>query len=872
MTSNQIRHTFLEFFKNRNHTIVASAPLPIKNDSSLMFTNAGMNQFKDIFLGISPIKHKRIADTQKCLRVSGKHNDLEDVGFDTYHHTFFEMLGNWSFGDYFKKEAIELAWELLTEVYKLPKNRLYATFFKGDKNLEKDTETQSLWRQYLPEDHIIEGNAKDNFWEMGSIGPCGPCSELHIDLRNEEEINRTPGYQLVNKNNDRVIELWNLVFMQYNRKADGVLEPLPHNHVDTGMGFERLCMVLQNKISNYDTDLFAPLIKFIQESTNIKYTNTNALESVAMRVISDHSRAITMAIADNEIPSNTSGGYVIRRMLRRAVRYSYSYLNQKEPFLYKLVPIISQQFQTIFPEIKSQLSFIENTVREEEKAFINNLESGLHRISKHLKNNKNISGKFAFELYDTFGFPIDLTQTIAKENYLTIDINEFNQCLEEQKQRSRAATNITYRDWNILIDNSITEFIGYTSLETTSKITRYRTIINKGCEQIQIVLDKTPFYAESGGQIGDTGLLILADKCAATAIKIVDTIKENKEIIHIIDKLPENLQASFIAKVDKDRRCLTSANHSATHLLGLAINKILGEKIFQKGSYVSDRYFRFDFTYPSKISDKNLQQIEAMVNDMVRATIPLEENTGVPVEEAIKMGAKAVFEDKYEDLVRVIKFGDSIELCGGSHVGNTGKIGLFKIISEKASSSGVRRIEAITGPYALEYVNNIISENKQAKQLLKASDSLTDRIEKLLEEKKSALKELQKVNESKIAKIVSDLHQHITTINDISLSELNLVDTSLELLKSAAMQFSLRKDAAIIIATTLYQGEKYLTIITSKDLAKNPKLASNSLMDVIERKNHITSIVNKSTQYSLALLNRSIDSSRIVKEIELYIS
>ncbi|MGE9516840.1 MAG: alanine--tRNA ligase [Solitalea-like symbiont of Tyrophagus putrescentiae] len=872
MTSNQIRHTFLEFFKNRNHTIVASAPLPIKNDSSLMFTNAGMNQFKDIFLGISPIKHKRIADTQKCLRVSGKHNDLEDVGFDTYHHTFFEMLGNWSFGDYFKKEAIELAWELLTEVYKLPKNRLYATFFKGDKNLEKDTETQSLWSQYLPEDHIIEGNAKDNFWEMGSIGPCGPCSELHIDLRNEEEINRTPGYQLVNKNNDRVIELWNLVFMQYNRKADGVLEPLPHNHVDTGMGFERLCMVLQNKISNYDTDLFAPLIKFIQESTNIKYTNTNALESVAMRVISDHSRAITMAIADNEIPSNTSGGYVIRRMLRRAVRYSYSYLNQKEPFLYKLVPIISQQFQTIFPEIKSQLSFIENTVREEEKAFINNLESGLHRISKHLKNNKNISGKFAFELYDTFGFPIDLTQTIAKENYLTIDINEFNQCLEEQKQRSRAATNITYRDWNILIDNSITEFIGYTSLETTSKITRYRTIINKGCEQIQIVLDKTPFYAESGGQIGDTGLLILADKCAATAIKIVDTIKENKEIIHIIDKLPENLQASFIAKVDKDRRCLTSANHSATHLLGLAINKILGEKIFQKGSYVSDRYFRFDFTYPSKISDKNLQQIEAMVNDMVRATIPLEENTGVPVEEAIKMGAKAVFEDKYEDLVRVIKFGDSIELCGGSHVGNTGKIGLFKIISEKASSSGVRRIEAITGPYALEYVNNIISENKQAKQLLKASDSLTDRIEKLLEEKKSALKELQKVNESKIAKIVSDLHQHITTINDISLSELNLVDTSLELLKSAAMQFSLRKDAAIIIATTLYQGEKYLTIITSKDLAKNPKLASNSLMDVIERKNHITSIVNKSTQYSLALLNRSIDSSRIVKEIELYIS
>ncbi len=752
MESNKIRQAFLDFFQSKGHTIVPSAPMVVKNDPTLMFTNAGMNQFKDIFLGNAPRQYPRAADTQKCLRVSGKHNDLEEVGHDTYHHTMFEMLGNWSFGDYFKKEAIAWAWELLTEVYGLDKSRMYATVFEGsaDDGVPFDEEAYGYWREYLPEDHIIKGNKHDNFWEMGETGPCGPCSEIHFDLRDEADIAAIPGRDMVNTGHHLVIEIWNLVFMQFNRKASGELEPLPAKHVDTGMGFERLCMILQGKKSNYDTDVFQPTIERIAAMAGKRYGEDEKCD-IAMRVMADHLRAIAFSIADGQLPANAKAGYVIRRILRRAVRYGYTYLGFTEPTLCKLVPVLAERMGHQFPELKSQQTLIERVIEEEESSFLRTLATGINLLDGVIRKAGDkgcISGKDAFELYDTFGFPIDLTELIAREQGVDVDLEGFEKELQAQKERSRNAAAQDIDDWQELLPIERSEFIGYDTLTSPVRIARYRRVTSKGKTTYQLVFDRTPFYGNSGGQIGDTGYIESANE----RIEVVATEKENGLIVHVTTALPENPSAAFTAVVDGEKRQAAANNHTATHLLDQALRKVLGTHVEQKGSMVSPAGLRFDFSHFQKVTPEQLREVERLVNKTIRANHPLEERRDATMEEAVAAGAIMLFGEKYGDRVRIVKFGESVELCGGTHTSATGTLGLFKIVSESAISAGVRRIEAVTGARAEEMVymaedqitgiGRLINNPKveqAVRKLLESNESLQREVEELQKEQISAL-------------------------------------------------------------------------------------------------------------------------------------
>ena len=770
MTSHEIRDAFLTFFKSKSHLIVPSAPLVAKNDPTLMFNNSGMAQFKDYFLGNGTPPSVRIADTQKCLRVSGKHNDLEDVGFDTYHHTMFEMLGNWSFGDYFKKEAIEWAWELLTEVYKLPKDRLYVSVFEGNEadGVPFDQEAWDLWKPIVGEDRIILGNKKDNFWEMGDTGPCGPCSEIHVDLRPEEEVARQSGKSLVNADHPQVVEIWNLVFMQFERKADGSLIPLPATHVDTGMGFERLCMAVQGKQSNYDTDVFQPTIHLIEAFSDKKY-GENTQADIAMRVIADHIRAVAFAIADGQLPSNAKAGYVIRRILRRAVRYGYSYLGLQEPFLTRLVPHLAEQFAAVFPELASQEEFVGRVILEEEKSFLRTLEAGLKRLDSLMQTMKNqevnvLDGEAVFELSDTFGFPSDLTALILRENGLALDQKGFEKALAVQKARSRADASKEATDWVELSESDQVEFVGYDALEAISTITKYRKVKTKSGEEYHIVLDRTPFYAEMGGQVGDTGQLILSSTGGqSSTIAIHDTKKENDLFIHISHEksLDEVLKSasSVLAKVDPERRHKIMANHSATHLMLSAMRQVLGEHVSQKGSYLDDQSLRFDFAHFTKVTDHELQAIEDIVNQRIRQNIPLEVRVNVPLAQALEMGATATFGEKYGDFVRVVVFDPSysVELCGGTHIPATGQIGLFKFTTEGSVSAGVRRVEAVTGETALGLLRSQEATLDTLKELLKSPKDLVKAVESLLEERATLLKKVEKYEQEKIRQMALEL-------------------------------------------------------------------------------------------------------------------
>ena len=752
MDSNQIRTTFLEFFKGKEHLIVPSAPMIVKNDPTLMFTNAGMNQFKDLFLGNSPVRHKRVADSQKCLRVSGKHNDLEEVGHDTYHHTMFEMLGNWSFGDYFKKEAISWAWELLVEVYGLPKDRIYATIFEGspEEGIDRDNEAYTYWKQFLPEDHILLGNKHDNFWEMGDTGPCGPCSEIHFDLRDDAERAKLDGRELVNAGHHLVIEIWNLVFMQFNRKANGQLEPLPAQHVDTGMGFERLCMVLQGKQSNYDTDVFQPTIQRLAAMAGKTY-GKDAKADIAMRVIADHLRAIAFSIADGQLPSNVKAGYVIRRILRRAVRYGYTYLGFNEPFICKLVEGLVQQMGDQFPELRAQQDLITKVIAEEESAFLRTLATGINLmdgvIAKAKEAGKDtISGSDAFLLYDTYGFPIDLIELIAHENGMKVDGDAFSKELQKQKERSRNAAAVDTDDWVELFPISESKFVGYDSLEADVRISRYRRVKTKNKTYYQLVFDQTPFYGNSGGQVGDQGIL----ESDGGTVRVTDTQKENNLTVHIVENLPEDITATFHAVVDKQLRDASANNHSATHLMHKALRTVLGAHVEQKGSLVTPEYLRFDFSHFQKVTDEQIREVERLVNHDIRANFPLEERRDCPIDEARTLGAMMLFGEKYGDRVRVVKYGDSVELCGGTHVSATGNIGLFKIVGESAISAGVRRIEAVTGGAAEQFVYGL-EDLLRAVQKHLNNPSIEQAVRRLIEENAEMSHQIEQVTQERIA-------------------------------------------------------------------------------------------------------------------------
>ena len=756
MESNKIRQAFLDFFQSKEHAIVKSAPMVVKNDPTLMFTNAGMNQFKDIFLGNAPRKYARAADTQKCLRVSGKHNDLEEVGHDTYHHTMFEMLGNWSFGDYFKKEAIAWAWELLTEVYGLDKSRMYATVFEGSQEdgVPFDQEAYDYWKQYLPEDHIIRGNKHDNFWEMGETGPCGPCSEIHIDLRDDEEIAAKPGRDMVNMGHHLVIEIWNLVFMQFNRKANGELEPLPAKHVDTGMGFERLCMAMQGKKSNYDTDVFQPTIARFAAMAGKKYGDDEKAD-VAMRVIADHLRAIAFSIADGQLPANAKAGYVIRRILRRAVRYGYTYLGFNEPTLCKLVAGLADQMGHQFPELKQQQTLIERVIEEEEASFLRTLATGinlLERVIAKVGKGGVIAGKDAFELYDTFGFPIDLTELIAREQGVTVDLEGFEKELQAQKERSRNAAAQDIDDWQELRQVAQCEFVGYDNLTAPIRIARYRRVTSKGKTTYQLVFDQTPFYGNSGGQIGDTGYIDNGEE----KISIIATEKENGLIIHVTTALPENLEAEFTAVVDAEKRQAAANNHTATHLLDQALRAVLGTHVEQKGSMVTPQGLRFDFSHFQKVTPEQLREVEKFVNKSIRANHPLEENREATMEEANAMGAIALFGEKYGDKVRVVKFGDSVELCGGTHTSATGTIGVFKIVGESAISAGVRRIEAVTSERAEEVLYGVEDQIRNVAELVN-NPKVEVAIKKMIESNEALQREIEQLHKEQIDGMVEKI-------------------------------------------------------------------------------------------------------------------
>jgi len=767
MTSAEIRKEFLAFFASKKHHIVPSAPIVVKNDPTLLFTNAGMNQFKDYFLGNKKPEHKRIVDTQKCLRVSGKHNDLEEVGVDTYHHTMFEMLGNWSFGDYFKDEAIAWSWELLTEVYKIDKDRLYVSVFKGDESegIPMSTIAFEAWKRLVPEDKIIFGNKKDNFWEMGETGPCGPCSEIHVDCRSDEERKLIPGRDLVNNDHPQVIEIWNNVFMQYNRLKDGTLEPLPAKHVDTGMGFERLVRVLQGKQSNYDTDVFSGTINAVASITGKIYDRSDSKEAVAFRVLADHIRAISFTIADGQLPSNTGAGYVIRRILRRAVRYYYTYLDYKQPLLFQLVPILATQFAEVFPELHAQEAFVTKVVKEEEDSFLRTLDKGLKRMDELMKasNRKTIEGKSAFELFDTYGFPIDLTRLIAQENDLAVDENGFEAEMQQQKNRSRAATAIDAADWIIVNESNSQTFTGYTSTKETTKVTKYRKVTAKGTTGFQLVLEITPFYAESGGQVGDTGVLEFND----SSIEVIDTKKENNLIIHFTSALPASLEGSVVAKVNISNRKNISAHHSATHLLHAALRQVLGNHVAQKGSLVNAAQLRFDFSHFAKVSDDEMKQIENIVNEKIRENIPvvIKEMTK---DEAVAMGAMALFGEKYGDTVRVVMMDPnySIELCGGTHIGGTGELGLFKLKHESAVAAGVRRIEAICGEGANTQVNDALAELETIKELVKNTKEPVKAVQQMVAELQLLKKRIESYEALALVGIKKELESKVSQFGD----------------------------------------------------------------------------------------------------------
>ncbi len=824
MTSTEIRNAFLQFFESKQHHIVPSAPMVIKNDPTLMFTNAGMNQFKDIFLGNTPAEHTRVADSQKCLRVSGKHNDLEEVGRDTYHHTMFEMLGNWSFGDYFKKEAIEYAWEFLTEVMRLDKGRLYATVFAGDTQdgTSFDQEAYDFWKDHLPEDRILRGNKKDNFWEMGDTGPCGPCSEIHIDLRNDAERAQVPGASLVNKDNPLVIEIWNLVFMQYNRVASGELHPLAAKHVDTGMGFERLCMAVQNKKSNYDTDVFQPLIQKFAADAGVRYGEHKEVD-IALRVVADHLRAVCFAIADGQLPSNTGAGYVIRRILRRAIRYGFTFLGFKTPFIHKSVDALVQQMGQQFPELKAQAILITKVIQEEETSFLKTLESGIIKFENYCKNHPEaiVDGAFAFELFDTYGFPIDLTQLLASEKNMTVDMEGFQEGLRQQKERSRAAAAVTTDDWVTLIErNEPTTFVGYHEYNCPCHILKYRKVTAKNKTFFQIVLDKTPFYAEGGGQAGDTGHLENVNEKVA----IFNTIKENNLIIHLSTTLPENLTGEFTAVIDTDKRQSTANNHSATHLLDHALRTVLGTHVEQKGSLVTADRLRFDFSHFAKVTDEELVQVEQIVNRMIRENIPLQEHLDVPIDEARAMGAIALFGEKYGHTVRVIQFGKAIELCGGTHTSATGNIGLFKIVSEGAIAAGVRRIEAVTGTTAeaLMYENqNLIKQMKEALN----TTNLPQAIQRLIDDNAAYRKKIEEFEQQQIAAFCKEMSATAQEVNGMHVIS-NISSYSGEILRNAA--FKLRTEPnRVVVLGSVCDNKPNLVVAISDDLVgryEAPKL------------------------------------------------
>ncbi|MCF8295835.1 MAG: alanine--tRNA ligase, partial [Bacteroidales bacterium] len=769
MTSQEIRQKFFDFFQSKQHKIVESAPMVVKNDPTLMFTNAGMNQFKDYFLGNQQSPYPRIADTQKCLRVSGKHNDLEEVGHDTYHHTMFEMLGNWSFGDYFKTDAIDWAWEFLNKEIQLPAERMYATVFGGDasENLSRDDEAAGMWEKYLPLERILNGSKKDNFWEMGDTGPCGPCSEIHIDLRPDAERAKINGRDLVNKDHPQVIEIWNLVFIQFNRKADGQLEQLPARHVDTGMGFERLTMAVQGKTSNYDTDIFQPVIQEIARISHKKY-GENLQVDIAMRVIADHLRAISFSIADGQIPSNNKAGYVIRRILRRAVRYGFTFLHLTTPFIHELVHILVKQMGSYFPELQAQQDLIKKVIREEEAAFLRTLESGIKRLDQIIKRNQTeqtemIQGKEAFELYDTFGFPIDLTELIAKENSMKVALDDFTAEMEKQKSRSREAAAVETGDWVVLIPSGDELFIGYDQTEAPVKITRFRKVQTKGKQLYHLAFTQTPFYAESGGQVGDTGFIESVNE----RIEILNTVKENNLIIHLSEQLPANPTADFFAVINSENRMATARNHSATHLLHYALRKVVGNHVEQKGSLVDPERLRFDFSHFQKLSSDELAQIEKMVNQLIWANAAKDENRKVPVKEAMAMGAMALFGEKYGEEVRVIRFGDSVELCGGTHVEATGNIGIVKIIAESSIAAGIRRIEAVSGQGALNYYQSKATLVEEAENLFKNQQGLIKNIQVLMEDNQKLLKQMEEIKREKVKAIKQALRNSVEEIGDI---------------------------------------------------------------------------------------------------------
>ncbi|MCK6618792.1 MAG: alanine--tRNA ligase [Cyclobacteriaceae bacterium] len=831
MDSGEIRQKFLDFFREKGHLIVPSAPLVLKNDPTLLFTNSGMVQFKDYFLGHGTPKSARIADTQKCLRVSGKHNDLEEVGIDTYHHTMFEMLGNWSFGDYFKKEAIEWGWELLTDVYKLPKERLYATVFGGDKgdNLPPDEEALTYWKKILPEDRILYGKKKDNFWEMGDTGPCGPCSEIHIDLRSEDEIKKIPGRELVNADHPQVIEIWNLVFMEFNRKADGSLEKLPAQHVDTGMGFERLCMAIQGKTSTYDTTVFKPLMDFISAACGVTYGLAEKTD-IAIRVLADHIRAVAFAIADGQLPSNTGAGYVIRRILRRAVRYGFTFLHFNEPFLYKLVPVLSHPLRDVFPELESQKDYVSKVIFEEEQAFLKTLDKGLKRFEGLATNFTNtvVPGAIAFELYDTYGFPFDLTSLIARERGLTVDEKGFQAEMEKQKARSKSDAVKEAGDWVLVGQDAATEFVGYENLQAQIRIIKYRQLKQKGKEVFQLVFDKTPFYAESGGQVGDTGYI----EANGEKISIVDTKKENELIVHFTEKLPADLTQTFKAVVSAGKRRLTMNNHSVTHLLHAALRQVLGKHVEQKGSLVNDKVTRFDFSHFAAMTPEEISRVEDLVNQKIRENIPLDEKRNVPLEKAKEMGAMALFGEKYGDFVRVIIFDPhfSVELCGGTHVPATGHIGLFKIVSESSVAAGVRRIEAVTAEEAEKLVRHELQLLDQVRGLLKNPKDVVAATKAMLEERHQFEKKLERLYQEQASQLKDQLAKKVIKKNGSSLIIEKVRVPNAEVMKNIAYALRNQFDDLLLILAADVESKPQVAVMIGEKLAQTNRYHAGNLV------------------------------------------
>ncbi|MDI6031884.1 alanine--tRNA ligase [Flavobacterium sp. LB2P84] len=838
MKSQDVRKQFLDFFASNGHLIVPSAPIVLKDDPTLMFNNSGMAQFKEYFLGNGTPKSTRIADTQKCLRVSGKHNDLEDVGFDTYHHTMFEMLGNWSFGDYFKKEAINWAWQLLTEVYKIPKENLYVSVFEGnpDENVPFDQEAWDIWKELIDEDRIILGNKKDNFWEMGDQGPCGPCSEIHVDIRSVEEKALVSGKSLVNNDHPQVVEIWNNVFMEFNRKADGSLEKLPAKHVDTGMGFERLCMALQGKTSNYDTDVFTPLIEKVEQITGLKYTSNEVLNSseeqnktnIAIRVVVDHVRAVAFAVADGQLPSNTGAGYVIRRILRRAIRYGFTFLNTKEPFINQLVAVLANQMGEFFPEIKSQQQLVTNVIREEEASFLRTLDQGLQLLENVVAETKGstVSGAKAFELYDTFGFPIDLTALILREKGFELDEAGFNVAMQAQKARSRAASEVSTEDWSVLIPGNVETFVGYDQSESDVKITRIRKVDSKKDGVLyQIVLDNTPFYPEGGGQVGDKGTLVSANE----TIEIIDTKKENNLILHFAKKLPENVNAGFVAKVNQDLRSLSSRNHSATHLMHQALRSILGTHVEQKGSLVNPNYLRFDFSHFAKMTETELQQVEDFVNARIQEQLPLIERRNIPFAQAVQEGAMALFGEKYGDEVRAIKFGESMELCGGIHVKNTAEIWHFKIVSEGAVAAGIRRIEAITSDAVKAHFASYENTLNEVKTALKNPQDILKAVHSMQEENAKLAKQIEALVKDKVKNLKASLIAEIQEINGVQFLA-KQVDLNPEGAKDLAYELGNLGNNLFLVLATADEEKPMLTCYVSKELVTEKNLNAGQVV------------------------------------------